>query len=698
MNYAAVDGCNVACGVSGKKPGDAENILRAVNALIERNYEVVVFLQQHWYSPGPKSKAKTIANKELLDNLPAGASLTIIPSRSDDDAYFINWAMSKNAILVSNDGLTSHKEKFEENDRLKEFILWNKTYRVQYTFIADEFTLDPDFVFPQVQPVEDSVEPIKKTTPKAAKQSSNVKKLLKPTLPPEVGEIEEAVAEKKPSSNSVIIGMIKDYLLNEFNSNKMIKILDFKKNARVIYQLESNLQKLPKWNEVKESLGLEGPSISLETILEGVDYSTTRNHIHNLNCQQQDLINSIIETINLEILQNGLLPVDNKFNDLVIESANQYLNQCNPGRIFDLSMVEVKSLAGYSISWNRTKLVQQLCKDGDFTIGDEIIYGSANVNQQHDEVEKVAENKVEEESKEEIELLNSEQFVESDIVAIKIDKAPALENTNNEEKVDSNSLREKNIEDVIMFTKTLVFKPMDKEILDTALDLVEEMRDSNQNYLSMVNLLNEKLASDVPKVRIKNLLQSIFLADNQAIKNQDIPNWTRIPKSANKKKSAIKKFWKNHPKVNQEKVDNYFAKAQKTDAKDDTDEYDLRVKVAKGWASIHQAWQDENVMFAYYIPSQKVWCMKVKYAMIGETFLDKFSIKISKIFRTPQSFCTMIGSNSPNWALSQESLMPALEFSVFYKYHAEYDTICIPVKDTEIIRNIISDSKKERLP
>ena len=121
--YAAIDGCNVACGPGGKKPGDAKNIMLAVNYLRDKGFDqIVIFLLQSWYSH--HDEAKEIENKQLLDpnELPDGVSLTLAPSRTDDDGIFINWAMKKNAVLVSNDGLKSHEEGFQNKGKIKEFM------------------------------------------------------------------------------------------------------------------------------------------------------------------------------------------------------------------------------------------------------------------------------------------------------------------------------------------------------------------------------------------------------------------------------------------------------------------------------------------------------------------------------------------------------------------------------------------------
>ena len=116
-NIVVIDGCNVACGPGGKKPGDARNILSATEKFLQKGYSVIIFLAQHWYL-NRHDPEKSIANKPLLDDLPDDVSLSIVPSRSDDDLFFIKYAMENNAFLLSNDGLKSHEERFEGQELL----------------------------------------------------------------------------------------------------------------------------------------------------------------------------------------------------------------------------------------------------------------------------------------------------------------------------------------------------------------------------------------------------------------------------------------------------------------------------------------------------------------------------------------------------------------------------------------------------
>jgi hypothetical protein len=653
--YAAIDGCNVACGPGGKRPGDAKNIILAVNSLRDEGFdEIVIFLQQYWYST--RDGTNEIIDKTLLDpsELSEGVSLTLTPSRSDDDAIFINWAMKKNAVLVSNDGLKSHEEHFKNKGQIKEFEQWNRDYRIQFTFIAGEIALDPRFKFPKITNVEKVIKPKEKVEDKPV-EKVEVKTLQVPIIP----DIEDSPIEHAPNQpqqnnhNNIkedVVESLRTNMIDKLGNNKMIHRVSFKRLVRTTFQLQANLAQLPKWNEVSEVLGFVGVNDLVDSALDGTEFSSTKHHYHNINYNADELIDTMTEYLKLKIIENDLLPWSGDLNIALQKSVETYLNSCNSGPTIFLTMKEIRSLAGFSLNMKTKNFVQTLGEIGGFVLDD-----NNNLTM--------------------IEIIETEDATDSEIkVSTNLEKQTE-DNADSEIKVSTNLEK---------FSKEIKFKPVGINSLHDVLNAFENLRNENLNLREIVAELANEL--ELPKIRIRWFVQSIFLADSQAVYITEIPSWNNIPVDSKNKKKLLAAFWENHPTVDQELVTEYFNnKNENSDKPAEDIAPDINVMRAQAWASIYQAWQDGHIVFAYFIPSRGIWCMKIKYALIGDLFLNKFEKKIKSVFSSPKLFCSIIETSSPSWATPKGDLPDTLEYEPFYSYHQGSDTICIPAKDTDSI-------------
>ena len=90
-----------------------------------------------------------LENVEIFETEVPKSAIAHVPSREDDDSYMIDYCMTKQAIVVSNDQFRDHEEKFE-GDAKQQFVKWRNAYRCGYTFALDEFFPSPSFSVPSV--------------------------------------------------------------------------------------------------------------------------------------------------------------------------------------------------------------------------------------------------------------------------------------------------------------------------------------------------------------------------------------------------------------------------------------------------------------------------------------------------------------------------------------------------------------------
>ena len=141
----------MACAYTEAKPGDAEGIISAYRYWTEQGHRTVVFIKRFRVhnSKNPKIIIENAAKLEV--EIPK-SSIAYVPAKEDDDAYIIDYCMSKGAIAVSNDQFRDHADRFEGDMKAK-FVQWRDAYRCGFTFVLDEFMPSPSFKPPKGEPI-----------------------------------------------------------------------------------------------------------------------------------------------------------------------------------------------------------------------------------------------------------------------------------------------------------------------------------------------------------------------------------------------------------------------------------------------------------------------------------------------------------------------------------------------------------------
>jgi len=123
--------------------GDGLGAIEAYKYWKNEGHDVKVFVMQRKLR-NPKKPDHIMANIETFEiEIPQKDRVTI-PVSGDDDAYMLSWAMSKNAIIVTNDLFRDHRLKLKGN-KLEEFDKWYKNGRCGFIFVDDEFIPNPQF-------------------------------------------------------------------------------------------------------------------------------------------------------------------------------------------------------------------------------------------------------------------------------------------------------------------------------------------------------------------------------------------------------------------------------------------------------------------------------------------------------------------------------------------------------------------------
>jgi hypothetical protein len=142
----ALDCANIACAFANSTvPGDAIGIIKAYEHHHNLGHQVVLFVKQYRLSNRNKS-GMMLHTSELLNSIPEEA-IAIVPSRTDDDAFFIDFCMKNNAVLITNDGLKDHENRLQ-GDVKKAFFTWRETHKCGFMFALEEFMPEPDFRMP----------------------------------------------------------------------------------------------------------------------------------------------------------------------------------------------------------------------------------------------------------------------------------------------------------------------------------------------------------------------------------------------------------------------------------------------------------------------------------------------------------------------------------------------------------------------
>ena len=80
---------------------------------------------------------------EVLDNLVHQRVITIVPAGDADDLYILTFARQRSGYVISNDHYTDHLQSLTDAAVKQLTIEWLSHHRCSYTFVGDEFMLNP---------------------------------------------------------------------------------------------------------------------------------------------------------------------------------------------------------------------------------------------------------------------------------------------------------------------------------------------------------------------------------------------------------------------------------------------------------------------------------------------------------------------------------------------------------------------------
>ena len=112
-----LDGANIACAYKDTRPpGDATGIVQAFENYDSKGHKVICFVKQYRIRNERNPKA-VMNNIELFNEKIPKDSIATVPGKSDDDSFFIDYCMKNGAVLITNDGLRDHEERFEGDEK-----------------------------------------------------------------------------------------------------------------------------------------------------------------------------------------------------------------------------------------------------------------------------------------------------------------------------------------------------------------------------------------------------------------------------------------------------------------------------------------------------------------------------------------------------------------------------------------------------
>jgi hypothetical protein len=123
----------------------AAGVLIAINYFRSMDADVKAFLPASYIrsKPGKVNAVMITEDIERLSQLVGTQYLTIVPAGDYDDAYILNYARENCGFIVSNDLFQDHINK-ESNDSIRlSMRLWISENRCGYTFVGDNFLLNP---------------------------------------------------------------------------------------------------------------------------------------------------------------------------------------------------------------------------------------------------------------------------------------------------------------------------------------------------------------------------------------------------------------------------------------------------------------------------------------------------------------------------------------------------------------------------
>eukprot|EP01117_Protostelium_nocturnum_P004054 TRINITY_DN1532_c0_g1_i4.p1 TRINITY_DN1532_c0_g1~~TRINITY_DN1532_c0_g1_i4.p1 ORF type:complete len:759 (+),score=334.09 TRINITY_DN1532_c0_g1_i4:106-2382(+) len=147
-----IDGSSVAKKHGREAEISSEGIKIAVDYWTARGNEVICFLPQQFVKRKQNNGATnslTASNIPLIMELIERGNVMLIPQ--DDDSYIIDYAMKKEACIITNenfmDKVDGNKEKAEKAKRSTK--KWLRDHLISFTFVGDQFFPNSNFKFPE---------------------------------------------------------------------------------------------------------------------------------------------------------------------------------------------------------------------------------------------------------------------------------------------------------------------------------------------------------------------------------------------------------------------------------------------------------------------------------------------------------------------------------------------------------------------
>tara|TARA_B100001175_G_scaffold276812_1_gene252485 strand:- start:381 stop:1940 length:1560 start_codon:yes stop_codon:yes gene_type:complete len=141
----AIDCANVACHFLQcvNNLGDALGPIEAYKYWKNKGYNTKIFVLKRKLR-NPKYPKLVMENIDKFESEIPSSDRVIIPVSDDDDSYLIEWALRKNAIVVTNDLFRDHKSRIDAK-RKGEFDHWVKAHRCGFIFVDGEYIPNPQF-------------------------------------------------------------------------------------------------------------------------------------------------------------------------------------------------------------------------------------------------------------------------------------------------------------------------------------------------------------------------------------------------------------------------------------------------------------------------------------------------------------------------------------------------------------------------
>lgn len=133
----------------GHSAFDIDGVIKAISYLESFNINVVGFLPLGYLRKKTRQRMVT-EDYEKLENLARNNRISMVPAGDHDDCYILSYARENNAFIVSNDLFVDHVQGLQDRSIRHSMALWLRANRVSYTFVQQEFVLNPRSILVEI--------------------------------------------------------------------------------------------------------------------------------------------------------------------------------------------------------------------------------------------------------------------------------------------------------------------------------------------------------------------------------------------------------------------------------------------------------------------------------------------------------------------------------------------------------------------